>query len=162
MRRSPTSTASIMQEQTGNPSSQTVQAEQAPRSHPILVPVRPSGSRSASAKVIRGSISNLCESPLTSRSIATACDPTDWGSLPCGSTVLIDDAAFIIVAPAVVSAEPRRNERRESLACMTDLILALVTVATVIYVKPLTFIRTRPIVMLPQATVRALASGNGP
>ena len=36
--RAPTSIASIMQAQTGTPSSQTVQAEQAPRLQAILVP----------------------------------------------------------------------------------------------------------------------------
>ena len=50
--RAPTSMANIMQEQTGAPSSQTVQAEQAPRLQAIFVPVRPSGPRSTSASVI--------------------------------------------------------------------------------------------------------------
>ena len=39
----------------GAPSSQTVQAEQAPRLQAILVPVSPSGPRNASASVMRGS-----------------------------------------------------------------------------------------------------------
>jgi hypothetical protein len=45
-----------MQAQTVTPSSHTVQAEQAPRSHAILVPVSPKGPRRASASVVRGSI----------------------------------------------------------------------------------------------------------
>lgn len=43
--RAPTSRASTMQEQTGAPSSQTVQAEHAPRSQAILVPVSSNCSR---------------------------------------------------------------------------------------------------------------------
>ena len=56
--RGPTSTASIMQEQTGVPSSQTVQAEHAPRLQPIFVPVSPSGPRRTSASVARDSTLN--------------------------------------------------------------------------------------------------------
>ena len=125
-----------MQEQTGMPLSQTVQAEQAPRLHPIFVPVRPSGPRRASANVMRGSTSNLCVLPLTARLIATACGPTGCASVSRGSATVMDDAVFIMVAPAVERAEPRRNDRRESLARMTNRILALGSVATVIYVKP--------------------------
>ncbi len=43
MSRPPASTARMVQEQTGSPWSQTVQAEQAPRLQPIFVPVNPSG-----------------------------------------------------------------------------------------------------------------------
>ena len=51
MSRPAASTARMVQEQTGSPSSQTVQAEHAPRLQPILVPVNPSGPRRASTRV---------------------------------------------------------------------------------------------------------------
>ena len=46
---------SVRQEFTASPSRRTVQAPQAPRSHPTFVPVIPHESRSASASVVRGS-----------------------------------------------------------------------------------------------------------
>ena len=49
------SRANVMQLATTSPSSQTVQAEQAPRSQPIFVPVSPSASRSTSTRVVAGS-----------------------------------------------------------------------------------------------------------
>jgi len=103
---------SIMQAQTGKPSSQTVQAEQAPRLHAILVPVRPKGPRSASASVMLGSARSVRVAPLTSNVIGTASGPT-----PADPTFSACDPATSVslsmVAPAVVRAEPRRKERRD-------------------------------------------------
>jgi hypothetical protein len=58
-RRAPTSRARIMHEQTGEPSSQTVQAEQAPRWQ-----ARPNEPRNASARVVRGSTCSLRAAPV--------------------------------------------------------------------------------------------------
>src|SRR6185312_10357667 len=52
--RVPTSSASVMHEQTGMPSRCTVQALHEPRSHTTLVPVMPRSKRSASASVVPG------------------------------------------------------------------------------------------------------------
>ena len=48
-RRVPTSIANTMHEHTGNPSTNTVHAEHAPRLQAIFVPLSNSGPRSASA-----------------------------------------------------------------------------------------------------------------
>src|SRR5207237_7210972 len=53
-----------------------VHATHAPRSQPILVPVRPRSSRSALASVVRGSTATRCRSPLTVSSICTAPGPS--------------------------------------------------------------------------------------
>ncbi len=58
-----TSIASIMHEQIGFPSIQTVQAQHAPVLQAILVPVRSSGPRSTSASVMRGGICSVREDP---------------------------------------------------------------------------------------------------
>ena len=68
--RGPTSTANVMQEQTGVPSSQTVQAEHAPRLHAIFVPVRPSGPRKTSASVARDSTFTWRSTPFTCRTMS--------------------------------------------------------------------------------------------
>ncbi len=53
------------QESTRTPSTSTVQAPHWPWSHPFLVPVSASRSRSASSKVTRGSSSSRCSRPFT-------------------------------------------------------------------------------------------------
>src|SRR5271157_2057587 len=59
-----------MQEQTGVPSSQTVQAEHAPRLQAIFVPVRPSGPRRTSASVARESTFTGRSAPFTLRTMS--------------------------------------------------------------------------------------------
>ena len=59
-----TSSANVMQLAMTSPSTQTVHAEQAPRSHPTFVPVSPSVSRSTSTSVVAGSARTLRASPL--------------------------------------------------------------------------------------------------
>src|SRR4030095_10049262 len=54
-----------MQLATTSPSSQTVHAEQAPRSQPIFVPVSPSSSRSTSTSVVAASTCTVQRRPLT-------------------------------------------------------------------------------------------------
>ena len=70
------SSAKTLQEGTGWFPSITVHAPHAPRSQPILVPVRPRSSRSALASVVRGSTATRCRSPLTVSSICTAPGPS--------------------------------------------------------------------------------------
>ena len=80
--RGPTSTAKVMHEQTGIPSSQTVQAEHAPRLQAILVPVRPSGPRKTSASVARDSISTVRSTPFTRRTMSWIEPPDDAAASP--------------------------------------------------------------------------------
>src|SRR5438552_18964944 len=58
-----------MQESTGVPSSNTVQAPQWPSPHAIFVPVRPTSSRSVSASVRPTDTSTEYRRPLTSSSV---------------------------------------------------------------------------------------------
>jgi len=131
----PTSTASSMHEQTGFASSHTVHAEQAPRSQPIFVPVKPSGPRRASANVMRGSTVSLCTSPLTCRSITTSPGPTDCGTSRSLGAAANEGVALIMVAPAVVRAEPSKNERRDSFLDMAHRMVSPGWKTRVIYVK---------------------------
>src|SRR5687768_11027013 len=58
----------------------TVQAEQAPRSQPTLVPVRPRPSRRNSTSVVAGSANAVRGSPLTCRLRGAACGPNVSGA----------------------------------------------------------------------------------
>ncbi len=108
--RAPTSIASIMQEQTGAPSSQTVQAEHAPRLHAILVPVSPSGPRSASASVIWFGARNARSAPFTLSAIISGPDVSTAGA----EEIAAAGIAFVAAAPTLASADPRNNALRET------------------------------------------------
>ena len=112
--RAPTSIASIMQEATGAPSSQTVQAEQAPRSQPILVPVRSSGPRSTSARVVRGWTCRWWCLPLTVSVSGAAPGPAIGG----GSAAAAGCASGRRAAPPTATLAPVRKERRETRGVM--------------------------------------------
>ena len=79
-----------MQEATGVPSSHTVQAEQAPRSQPILVPVRSSGPRNTSASVALGSTLTSRVTPFTVNVIETAPGPAIAGFVRDGRARFAD------------------------------------------------------------------------
>ena len=104
----------VMQEATGAPSSQTVQAEQAPRSQPILVPVSSSASRKASARVVLGSTESAQGVPLTLRVMGTASGPTVSSSAACATPSGRVSSKTVVAAP---TPEPRRNERRDICPC---------------------------------------------
>src|SRR5215211_2935283 len=76
-----TSNANVIQLATTSPSTHTVQAEQAPRSQPILVPVRPRLSRKTSANIVPGSTRTGSVRPLTDKESATAPGPSTCGGL---------------------------------------------------------------------------------
>jgi len=108
--RGPSSTAGSMHDATGAPSSQTVQAEQAPRSQPILVPVRSSGPRSTSASVTRGSTFTARATPLTVKVSDTTPGPTIAGSSAATALRASPSSAML---PAATPAPPR-NDRRDT------------------------------------------------
>src|SRR5208337_1214093 len=110
MARGPTSTANIMQEQTGVPSSQTVQAEHAPRLQAIFVPVRPSGPRKTSASVARDSTFIVRSTPFTWRTAS-------WMKLLDGSAASAAEAfGMSVVAPTpnVTQADALNSSRRDN------------------------------------------------
>src|ERR1019366_7639072 len=112
--RLPTSIASIIQAAIGFPSSQTVQAEQAPRSQPTLVPVKSSESRNASANVVFGSMNSECDTLFTSSVSGTGPGPTASRSAACASEARksgnVVSSITVLAAPI---PEPLKNDRRD-------------------------------------------------
>ena len=102
--------------QTGAPSSQTVQAEHAPRSHPILMPVRPRVPRNASASVARGSTRGDRAIPLTSSmmGIVSAAAVAELASCAIALSLSVARATPMMAACAAVRVENSRNERRDN------------------------------------------------
>ena len=112
------------------PSTNTVHAPQAPRSQAILVPVRPSGPRNTSARVARGSTRSVRATPLTCKVTGTESGPPPDALVlsAVSAWARSADVALTIVAPAVVTAEPRRNERRDKLFSTPNLSLTFALV----------------------------------
>jgi len=107
--RVPTSTASVMHDETGVPSRCTVQALHEPRSHTTLVPVRPSVKRSASASVVDGSTFTWWMTRLTFIVSATSPGPC---TLPAAASAASASDVFKMPAAATVRLVPVRKLRR--------------------------------------------------
>ena len=111
-------TARVKQDKTRLPSRCTVQAPQAPRSHPFFVPVSPSTSRNASSSVTRGSTTSRLLFPFTFRLIsvhpggASAFGGALLGTLP-SVTATPRATGAATVKPAETAARRRMNSRRE-------------------------------------------------
>src|SRR2546423_4422977 len=111
--RSDASIASVMQEQTGTSSTQTVQAEHEPRSQTTFVPVNPRSKRNASANVVRGSTFSFSSLPLTRSVMATASGPTTTGAdATADPSCAPRRPESMMAAPAAVKPAPLRNPRR--------------------------------------------------
>src|SRR5918996_6642024 len=100
-----------MQLATTSPSIHTVQAEHAPRSHPILVPVRPSSYRSTSAKVVAGSTRTTTVPPFTDNDRGAGPGPSTFAS-PLKACALVEpDNPSRSTVPAAEIATPLTKAR---------------------------------------------------
>ena len=102
------SSARTVQEGTGWSPSITVHAPQAPRSQPVLVPVSPRPSRSASTSVVRGSTLRRCGSPLTFSSMSTAPGPNRFASPFAAVSIASPSSAAHPVSTPAPLTNPRR------------------------------------------------------
>src|ERR1017187_8688239 len=111
--RSPTSAASIMHEATGTRSTQTVQAEHAPRSQPIFVPVRSSGPRKTSASVACPEIATDRCTPFTLRAIVEGAECVPAPVAPAAATLAgAHNPVSNTATPVIAAPVPLRNSRR--------------------------------------------------
>ncbi len=102
------STARVRQAYRAIPSKSTVQAPHSPRSHPGLVPVSPSFSRSTNSRVQRGSTRSLWDRPFTVRAIgciaagsSTAASAGPWARM-------VPEAATAATPVPMLIMNPRR------------------------------------------------------
>ena len=102
--------ARVRQELIRRPSRWTVQAPQEPRSQPFFVPVRRRFSRSASSKVVRGSMVSEWRRPFTSSTTSTMSGVRTGAACPGASAARASRLAP--ASPPTAAAEPPMNRRR--------------------------------------------------